>query len=248
MARERIDKQLVSLTDPASMEAEQYQALRLKLEHLQRDRNVRVIAITSPGPRDGKTVTAINLAGALAEGSDARVLLIEADLRRPAISRYLGLPDASSPGLAELVLDPQRTLQDTIQHHDHVRFDVIPAGATDIPVHQLLRLPRLNSLLKEMRERYDYVILDTPPIGAVSDSALLARWLDGLILVVAAHKTARKSLEKALNMLDGATVLGIVFNRDDGARGGYRGQDYRRYFPRARRRPSQSTPIFTAHQ
>src|SRR5262245_44526317 len=93
-----IDKRLVTLTAPASMEAEQYQALRLKLEHLQRERNVRVIGVTSPGARDGKTITAINFAAALAEGSHARVLLIEADLRRPAVWRYLGLNHTATPG------------------------------------------------------------------------------------------------------------------------------------------------------
>jgi capsular exopolysaccharide synthesis family protein len=243
----RLDKRLVSLTAPRSMEAEQYQALRLKLERLQRERNIRAIGITSPGAQDGKTVTAINLAGALAQGSDARVLLIEADLRRPAVSKYLGLGESDRPGLADLVMDPKQTLDDTVQRYEHPRFDVISAGTSDVPVHELFRLPRLNTLLKDMREQYDYVIVDTPPVGPVSDSALLARWLDGLVLVVAAHKTPRKQLEKALNMLDGASVLGIIFNRDEGARLGYRG-DYRRYFSRTQRRPPQSASIFTAHQ
>src|SRR3954470_4138391 len=104
MSRSNIDKRLVSLTAPSSMEAEQYQSLRLKLEHLQRERQIRVIGVTSPGARDGKTVTAINLAAALAQGSNARVLLVEADLRRPSIGRYLGLGGVARPGLAALVV------------------------------------------------------------------------------------------------------------------------------------------------
>src|SRR5262249_47584863 len=117
MFRSSIDRRLVTLTAPASMEAEQYQALRLKLEHLQRERNIHVIGVTSPGARDGKTVTAINLAAALSEGSSARVLLIEADLRRPAISRYLALGDVSRPGLAGLVEDPARRVEEVSARH-----------------------------------------------------------------------------------------------------------------------------------
>ena len=244
MFRSNIDKRLVTLTAPASMEAEQYQALRLKLEHLQRERNVRVIGVTSPGARDGKTVTAINLAAALSEGSNARVLLIEADLRRPAVSRYLGLRDETKPGLAELVLDSKLQIQDAIGRHDHVAFDTMGAGATDSPVHQVFRMPRLQVVLTELRQRYDFVIVDTPPVGPVSDCALLARWMDGLVLIVTAHKTPRKLLENALNMLEGAPVLGIIFNRDDKARAGYR-RDYRGYFPRSRRRPS--APDLSTH-
>lgn len=247
MASQLVDRHLVSLTAPASMEAEQYQALRLKLEQIQRARDVHVIAITSPGARDGKTMTAINLAGALAQGSEARVLLIEADLRRPSVAEYLGLEGTSTMGLAEVVMEPQRKLQDAIQHHPLLAFDVITAGTTDSPVPEVLRSPRLKALLSEARERYDYVLLDTPPTGPVSDCALLARWLDGLLVVVAAHKTPRKQLEKALNMLDGAPVLGIVFNRDDSPHSGYRSSDYRSYFPKARRGSSPNLSL-NVHQ
>jgi len=247
MFRPQLDKRLVTLTAPASMEAEQYQALRLKLEHLHRERNVRVIGVTSPGARDGKTVTAINLAAALAEGSNARVLLIEADLRRPAVSRYLALDAAPRPGLAELVVDPNRQIQDAIERHDQFGFDTMIAGAVDTPVHQIFRLPRLQAVLADLRQRYDFVVIDTPPVGPVSDCALLARWMDGLVLIVTAHKTPRKQLENALNLLEGAPVLGIIFNRDDKARAGYR-RDYRGYFPRTRRRPPQSTELFNAQR
>src|SRR5262249_54933030 len=215
MFRSSIDRRLVTLTAPASMEAEQYQALRLKLEHLQRERHIHVIGVTSPGARDGKTVTAINLAAALSEGSNARVLLIEADLRRPAISRYLALGEATRPGLAELVEEPTRKVEEAIARHDQFAFDTMTAGAPRTPVHQIFGMPRMQTLLAELRQRYDFVILDTPPVGPVSDCALLARWMDGLIVIVTAHKTPRKQLENALNMLEGTPVLGIVFNRDD---------------------------------
>src|SRR5687768_12299346 len=88
------------LAAPGSFAAEQYQALRLKIEGLQQTRGVRVLAVTSPGVSDGKTVTSINLAAALARGPDTRVLLIDADLRRPSVAKQLGLPDDDGAGFA----------------------------------------------------------------------------------------------------------------------------------------------------
>lgn len=234
MSSKKLDRRLVSLTAPTSLEAEQYQALRLKLESLQRSRGVRVMAITSPGVKDGKSVTAINLAGALAQGSDARVLLVEADLRRPAVARYLELGEEKAPGLANLVLDSRHTLGDAIVNTGPHRFDVVLAGSTGAPIHELFRSPRFEALLLEAREQYDYVVLDTPPIGPVSDCALLARWIDGVLLVVAAHRTSRKLLEDALNLLEGASVLGIVFNGDDRSFVRYRRHSYRDYFSAAK--------------
>src|SRR5213593_2583915 len=170
MSAKGFDRRLVSVTAPASPEAEQYQALRLKLERLQRTKGLRVIAITSPGARDGKTLTAINLAGALTYGSKARVLLIEADLRRPTVSAYLGLNGDTPPtGLADVILDPQRTLHDAVYRPERLQFSVVVAGSTAAPVHEILRSPRLETLLQEARQQYDFVVLDTPPLGHVSD-------------------------------------------------------------------------------
>jgi capsular exopolysaccharide synthesis family protein len=228
------------LTVPASFEAEQYQTLRLKLEGLQRARDVRLIAVTSPGTRDGKTVTAINLAGALSQGSDARVLLIEADLRRPAVSRYLALAESGTPGLGDIVLHPSRRLEDAVLETEW-RFKVVLAGSTGAPVHEMFRSRRLGGLLRQARQEFDYVILDTPPLGPVSDCALLTRWIDGVLLVVAAHRTSRTVLEGALNLLEGGQVLGMVFNGDDRPFSRYRRHYRRGYAPRPDSDPFSAT-------
>lgn|SRR5262245_34964639 len=240
MFAHRIDRRLVSVTAPGSMEAEQYQTLRLKLERLQRERDLRVVAVTSPGAQDGKSVTAINLAGALARGSGTRVLLLEADVRRPAVSRYLGLNGAGADrNLARFLGNTSGSLQDAVLRVDSLSFDLMLAGSPDAPVNEMLRSPRVASLLNEAREQYDYVVVDTPPIGPVSDCALLARWVDGLLIVVAAHKTPRKLLEASLNQLDAASVLGIVFNGDDRPLFGYRNSYYRGYFPSGPTKPGR---------
>ena len=233
MNHAHFDKHLVSLIAPASFAAEQYQALRLKIERIRQSRDLRVIAITSPGAADGKTVTSINLAAALGRGSSARVLIIDADLRRPALAQQLHV-DMAAAGVAELVANAQLTLADAVRPVHTFNLDVITAGHPTGPVHELFRSARLERLLAEARERYDYVIIDTPPLVPVVDSALLARLVDGVLLVVAANRTPRKLLEEALNQLDAAKVLGIVFNSDSKPLYGYYDSGYRRYFSRNR--------------
>jgi capsular exopolysaccharide synthesis family protein len=206
------------LAAPGTFAAEQYQSLRLKLERLQQDRGVRVLAITSPGANEGKTVTSINLAAALARGPKARVLLVDADLRRPAVGRHLSMPETGEAGLAEAIADEASSLAAVVRH---VRgpdgLSVVPAGSAPAEVHELLRSPKLDQLLQDARQHYDFVVLDTPPLIPVCDAAVLSRVVDGTLVVVAAHETSRKQLGEALSLLDEAKTLGIVFNGDDRA-------------------------------
>jgi capsular exopolysaccharide synthesis family protein len=231
MAHTQLDPHLVTLTSPGSFAAEQYQGLRLTIERLRRGRTLQVIAVTSPAAGEGKTLTAINLAGALARGGDdARVLLIDADLRRPAVSRQLAL-DSTDRGLTEIVEDPALTLEAVTQRIRPFNLSILGAGNRNGAVHHVLRSPRLDVVLAQARQRYDFVVLDTPPLLPVFDSALLANAVDGVLMVVAANQTPRKLLGEALNMLDPAKVLGIVFNRDSKPLFGYYDAYYKDYFP-----------------
>jgi capsular exopolysaccharide synthesis family protein len=231
MAHTQLDPHLVALTSPGSFAAEQYQGLRLTIERLRRGRTLQVIAVTSPAAGEGKTLTAINLAGALARGGDdARVLLIDADLRRPAVARQLAIDD-DAKGLTEVVENAAATIDSVTQKLKPYNLSVITAGFRSAAVHHILRSPRLEVVLAEARQRYDFVVLDTPPLLPVFDSALLANAVDGVLMVVAANQTPRKLLGEALNLLDPAKVLGIVFNRDAKPMFGYYDAYYKDYFP-----------------
>ena len=238
MSIELLDPYLVSLKAPSSFAAERYQGLRMTVERLRALRDVRVIAVTSPGAGDGKTLTSINLAGALAHGDKARVLLIDADLRRPTVATRLGLAeagprglvDATARGLVDAITHDNIRIQDVTQTIDGFNLAVVPAGVTAVPIHELLRSTRLEALLDEARHLYDFVVLDTPPLLPVFDTALLARLVDGVLVVVAANRTPRKMLGEALNLLDPAKVLGIVFNGDAKPLFGYYDSAYQRYF------------------
>ena len=205
----------VALVPSGSFAAEQYQNLRLKVERLQQTRGVRVVAVTSPGTSDGKTLTSINLAAALARGPGAKVLLIDADMRRPAVVSQLGLGDDGGPGLAAALGDGVGGLREIARAVDGVHgLMVVPAGTPAQDVHELLRSARFDQLIQDARGDYDFVVLDTPPLVPVCDAAVVSRLVDGLLVVVAAHETTRKQLGDALSLLDEAKTLGVVFNGD----------------------------------
>jgi len=210
-----LEDHLVSLLAPASFQAEQYRALRHMVEQLHRSAELSVVAVSSPDAADGKTTTAINLAGTLAQAPDARVLIIDADLRGANVAGYLGLDDHAAPGLVDAILDTNLTLEAVTQKRPHLNLSIVPAGRRSSAPYEVLKSPRVGELLAEARRKYDYVIVDTPPLVSVPDGRVIGKWVDGFLIVVAAHRTPRKLLEEALNVTEPAKLLGLVFNGDD---------------------------------
>ena len=210
-----IAEQLVSLVAPGSVAADQYRALRYSIESRRKDSGLHAIAVTSPSPGDGKTVTTLNLAGALAQAQDARVLVVDADLRKPSVAAYLALDGLRSPGLSDALRNPRFELHQIVRHLKGFNLWVVPAGPPELAPYELLSSPRLDALLREARRDFDCVLVDTPPTLLMPDCRLIERWVDGLVMVVAAHKTARALVAEALNQLDPAKMLGVVFNADD---------------------------------
>jgi len=216
----RVEEHLVSLLEPRSFEAEEYRVIRHAVETLRRGANLQVVAVTSPGVGDGKTTTAINLAGALAQSTDARVLLADFDLRRPAVARQLGL-NGSRRSLVGALLDPRMALEDTVEHLRPFNLSVLLAGASAVAPYELLKSSRLEALLDEARRRYDYIVLDMPPFVPVPDCRLVTKCVDGFLVVVTAHRTPRGVLAETLNLIDPAKVVGLVFNGDAARRSSY---------------------------
>jgi len=213
-SRGGVDDHLVSLIAPAAFEAEQYRALRHMVEQLHKARDLRIVAVTSPGVGDGKTTTAINLAGALAQAPDARVLLVDVDLRRPSVAGLLALGRSDDPGLVDTILDPTLTLERVARPLSPFNLSVIQAGQVPPSPYEVLKSPRLGALLEEARLRYDYVVLDAPPLCPVQDCRVIAHWVDGFLLVVAAHHTPRRLVDEALSVVERGKMLGLVFNGD----------------------------------
>jgi capsular exopolysaccharide synthesis family protein len=209
-----IAEQLVSLLAPNSFAADQYRTLRHSIERLRRESGLHVLATTSATPGDGKTVTTLNLAGALAQGHNARVLVVDADLRRPSVAKYLGLDHEAAPGLSTVLLDPAYSLAQVVRRMEGFNLSIVPSGPAQDAPYELLNSTRLESFLKEARELYDCVLIDTPPLLPLPDCRLIGKWVDGFLLIVGADKTPRRLVADALNLLDPAQVIAIVFNGD----------------------------------
>ena len=211
---EGIEGHLVSLLYPNSFLAEPYRVLRHAVEHLRRTAALSIVAVSSAAVGEGKTTTSINLAGALAQAPGTRVLLVDADLRKSSVARHLALEDAGR-GLVDAILDPALGLEDVVRSLSAFNLDVLPAGTLPSAPYEIFESPRFGDLLLEARRRYHYVGVDTAPLVPVPDSRLVAKWVDGVLLVVAAHKAPRTMLAEALNILDPAKCIGLVFNEDD---------------------------------
>jgi len=209
----QIDDHLVSLLEPTSLAAEQYRTVRLHIETLHRERGLKLIAISSPSRGDGKTLSAINLAGALAQAPDAKVVLVEVDVRHPGIGQYLGL--SAARGLSSFLLDQSTAVESIIERPSGVGFAVVVAGPASSMPYELLKSPRLTALFSALRERFDYVVVDTPPVLPFPDVGILRDLVDGFLLVVRANRTPREMVRDSLATIGQPRVLGVVFNDDE---------------------------------
>jgi receptor protein-tyrosine kinase/non-specific protein-tyrosine kinase len=204
------DPHLIMVNRPGSPIAERYRRLRLTLDQPGPGGATRqVIVVTSAVPEEGKTTTAINLALALAEDRDRRTLLVDADLRRPSVTRYLSPQPIL--GLSE-VLTGQAPLDHAIIEVKSARLSILPAGAPSVSPLELLQSDYLASVFAELRRRFDRIIVDTPPTVPFTDAAVLNSIADGAILIVRARKTTRPLIERARASLAHGTLLGAVLN------------------------------------
>jgi capsular exopolysaccharide synthesis family protein len=187
---------------------EQYRVLRTKIG--QHPLQPKVIVVSSPASGDGKSVTAINTAGALSLKSEADVLLLDADLRKPVIHRQLGLPQ--SPGLAD-VLAGACTLEEALVHtKEFPNLYAIASGTTSGNPVELLDSRQWRALCTRLRGMFRYVVIDSPPVAAVADYALIQDVCDGVILVVRPDCTNRDLCRQSLDLVPKAKFLGVLLN------------------------------------
>ncbi len=215
-----LDPMLCSFHRPKSMEAEAYRGVRTALYFHSQGGGNQVIQVTSPNPGDGKSSTAANLAVTIAQ-SGKKVLLMDADLRKPRIHKIFGL--SVKVGLSSIISGEAEPL-DAIQESCVAGLSILPCGPIPSNPSELLTAPRFEELLKLLREQYDFVIVDTPPLLAVTDPSVVASRVDGVILTIRITKDGRPAAERAKEILGtlGATVVGVVVNGVDGsAKGGY---------------------------
>ncbi|MGH9373348.1 MAG: CpsD/CapB family tyrosine-protein kinase [Vicinamibacterales bacterium] len=208
-----LDQHLVAALAPTSIAAEQYRSLRTRLKRVESGRSLRAIAVTSPAKGDGKSLTAANLALTMAQEFQQRVLLLDADLRRPSVHRLFGL--AEGPGLGDVLLSLAELDQALVFVPDH-HLTVLPAGVPPSHPAELLGSAAMRRVLDTLRTRFDRILIDVPPVAPLADLHILAPMVDGLLMIVRAGITPKPAIERALAGLDSSKVLGLVLNESGG--------------------------------
>lgn len=203
---------LVTLLYPRSPAAEAFRTLRTNIEFASVDAPIKTLLITSAVPFEGKTVTTSNLAVVFAQGGK-RVLLVDADLRRPAAERMFALSNAY--GLTTLLRGGETKVDEMIQATEQENLYVLSTGPLPPNPAEVLGSQRMRTVVRELGERFDLLLFDSPPLDVVADAAILSAFLDGTILVVDATKSRRTIVRRAREALAkaNANVLGVVLNR-----------------------------------
>ena len=201
---------LVALTERNSLGADKFRALVNRLTHLRKQRQLHSLQVTSSGVGEGKTVVAANLALTFAMYARCRTLLVEGDLRRPAIASSFGL--RRLPGLADWCLGHGRNLASYIRRIHGTSLYVLTAGTVCDRPSEILASQRFMQAFLDFSEPFEWVIVDSPPISPVVDVNLWSRLMDGTILVVREGVTSRTGLKKSLLTLDDPKLIGVVLN------------------------------------
>jgi capsular exopolysaccharide synthesis family protein len=188
--------------------SEQYRSLRTKIS--QHPLQPHLIVISSPESGDGKSVSAINTAGALALKSEGQVLLVDGDLRKSAIHKQLGLPEG--PGLANLLAGDCSLEEAVVRTQEFPSLYVMTSGGRPANPVELLDSVRWQALSAKLRSMFRYVIIDSPPVSAVADYELIQAVCDGVILVLRPDCTNRHLCQNALNLLPKSKFLGVLLN------------------------------------
>ena len=211
--RNKKDTRVVTLSSPDSPASEAYKTVRSTILYLASQQHLKVLAIAGPGQGEGKTTTTVNLAVSLAQAGK-KVAAVSCDLRRPRMHRFFKLENTIG---VSTVLKGEATLEQAMQDTAVAGLSMIASGPVPHNTAELLGSPRMQAMLDQLRERFDFVLLDTSPALVVADAVALAPYSDGVIVVVDASKTALAAVSQMRNQLErvGGRVVGGVLNNLD---------------------------------
>jgi capsular exopolysaccharide synthesis family protein len=227
-----LDRQetLIVHSDPKAPVSEAFRTLRTNIQFSSFDGEVKKIMLTSAIPGDGKSTVTANLAVAVAQTGKS-CILVDCDLRRPVLHKFFGI--SNRRGLVNLLLG-DLTLEEAIVPTHVENLSVINSGPIPPNPAELVGSVKMDKVYQDLSDRYDYVIIDCPPVMAVTDAVMISKKVDGVLLVVGAGTTPRQAVIGAKNSLDGvgARILGVVLNQVDikGAYGSYYYYYYQPYY------------------
>jgi capsular exopolysaccharide synthesis family protein len=220
-----LDSRLVGIVSPRSREAEQYRKLRYMVEVRKDPMQGIVVGITSPGPGDGKSTTAANLAGVLCQNGENSVLLVDADIRRQSafLKQAFKLKRIPENGLSQAVSVSSPSLSPFIKKIKDINLSIMFCGLPLKEPYEVFRSPRFAQILRNLRSQFDYIIVDTPPVSLASESQIICNMVDAVFVVVRAHQTSKEMLAETLDTLGSETPISLVFNSADESVGKYYG-------------------------
>ena len=203
---------------PKSIDAEAYRSLRFNIEYSSFDDEYRVIVVTSSVPGEGKSTTAGNLAIALAQSGN-KVLLVDCDMRKPSIHKKFKISNAA--GTAELLLR-KKSFEEVANDYNE-NLTIITAGKIPPNPSEMLASRAMTAFIKEMKNEFKYIILDTPPLQAVTDAQVLSTKADGVLLVVRAGSTKKELVSNSVDLINKVhgKVIGTVLNGVENKRNNY---------------------------
>jgi len=203
------NSRLVSLMGEGSLGAEQFRFLGVRLRQLQRARPLKKILITSTIPGEGKSMVSGNLAVVLAGKKQNKILLLEGDLRRPVLAQRFGLGNLA--GLSEQ-LQGTSSAAPNIYHLEEPGFWFLPAGSPPENPLELMQSGRLSELLDQLSARFDWIVIDSPPLLPLADTSVWMRFADSVLLVTREGKTEKRQLQRGLQVLNQSNLVGVVLN------------------------------------
>ncbi len=204
--------------DPRSIASESYRTLRTNLQYSSFDEEYKVIVVTSAEPGEGKSTTAGNLALSIAEG-DKKVVLIDCDLSKPSLHKKFEI--SNTAGLSDVIVGKESI--SVVGHRYNNNLTVLTSGKIPPNPSEMLGSKSMKALIDALKKVFDYVILDTPPVQAVTDAQILSTRADGTLLVIRAEKTKKDSVVNSINLLKkvNANIIGTILNGVDTKRNSY---------------------------
>lgn len=218
---------IISYTNPKSPIAEAYRSIRTNIEFSNIDKNIKIITITSTQPNEGKSTVISNLAAAFANLENKRVLILDGDLRNPSVHKMFGVSNLN--GITDILLG-EKDVDKCIEKTKIKGLDILKVGKVPPNPSEMLQSNKMRNFIEVIKEYYDYVFIDAPPVGVVSDASIISQYSDGVILLVGSNETdidaAKVSKERLENV--GANILGVVLNKfeSEGSAYGYYGYYY----------------------
>ncbi len=242
----RIEARLITHLDPKAPVSEAYRTLRTNLQFSKVDKELQVLLVTSSGPKEGKSTTAANLAIAMAQAGK-KVVLVDADLRRPVIHSIFGLKkDEGMTNHLMGLIDFKDMLKPTFLDN----LFLATSGALPPNPSELLASNKMEELLQQFRDKFDIVVIDSPPVIAVTDAVILSTKVDGTILVVSSGQTDRDALARAHTLLDtvDSNLLGTLLNgvNVEGMYGSYYYYYYHHYYSKPGKKKKRRSKLFSA--